>query len=134
MEDLLDWLTAQLDEDERVARAAGYHQWRLGIMFGTVIAEGNGKTVCRDCYEYDAEHIARHDPDRVLHEVEAKRIMMAILVQLLVPVPIPPGAPAATARYEAIAEDAERKLSISLMKLLALPYSDRPGYQEAWRP
>jgi hypothetical protein len=69
----INFVRLQLDDDERWARAAGWHQWQMGIMYGTVIATGNGKTVARDCREYDAEHIARHDPARVLREVESLR-------------------------------------------------------------
>lgn len=76
-EDLVAFLRARLDEDERVARAAGWHRWQLGIMYGTVHAPGNGKTVAMGCREYDAEHIARHDPARVLRELAVKRALLA---------------------------------------------------------
>lgn len=82
MNDLLAFLTARLDEDERIATAASPGPWI------TVEAEcdlvdveselGHVVRSCRDCLtegcdHFDAQHIARHDPARVLRDVEAKR-------------------------------------------------------------
>ena len=81
---LLEFITARLDEDEATARAAGDGRWRVdhwldprsscptgcscrrveGLDF-TVFDEGGHD-------EAQAEHMARHDPARVLREVEAR--------------------------------------------------------------
>lgn len=98
MDDLITWLRAQLDEDERAARA-----W---MPFGTPTAA-------------DREHIARHDPARVLAEVDAKR---RILDEC----------------ESAIRKSAPRSnlndLGWTVLRPLALPYADRPGYRDEWRP
>lgn len=54
------------------------------------------------------EHIARHDPARVLAECEAKRRIM-------------------TMDFERYGEQVE------LLYMLALPYAGHPDYEEAWR-
>jgi hypothetical protein len=55
MDDLIAFLQARLDEDERSA-----HAW---------LPFGNPDAAARD-------HIARHDPGRVLAEVAAKRAIL----------------------------------------------------------
>lgn len=98
------------------------------------------RTYANDIIEMDsaaAGHIIRHDPARVLREVEAKRIMLALAIQMLTPVPIPPDTSAIVARIELIVEEHERKLAdrlLHLLHLLALPYADRDGYREEWKP
>jgi Family of unknown function (DUF6221) len=79
MSDLVEFLTARLDEDAAAARDAYYEGQRW-------ITEEEG--VYRypdddlDLVHYanrktDARHIARWDPARVLREVEAKRAVLA---------------------------------------------------------
>jgi hypothetical protein len=61
-------------------------------------------------------HIARHDPARVLAEVVAKRRILDLFT--------PP-----------VSEWGSETLRLyGLAQLLALPYADRPGYREEWRP
>lgn len=139
MDDLVQWLRAQLDEDERIARAGG-NRWRFeqlrdgpaGEPGGYVLDLGRTSIVDIGFMDDDvllpdeAAHIAEHDPARVLREVDAKR---------------------------RIAEHHDRYRSESLgngpacftcgpglgfpcptMRALALPYADRPGFHEEWRP
>lgn len=121
------FLRARLDEDERSARAASGATWQLGVMFGTVIAVGNGKTVARDCVEALAEHIARHDPARVLRDVEAKRRIVDryedALVRLDDPEYSTPEARTQIREYEDF-----------VLPALALPYAEHPDYRDEWRP
>jgi len=73
---LVAFLNARLDEDadlaRRCARAAGCGEWT-----------GHGNAVHSrqvDLTEFDpaiAQHVARHDPARVLRDVEAKRRVMS---------------------------------------------------------
>ena len=72
-EQLVSAVRAALDETERYARAAGYHRWRPDFELDIVVAVSNGKTVARDCRDYDSRHIARHDPAAVLRRVAADR-------------------------------------------------------------
>lgn len=138
--DLVQWLTAQLDEDERVARAASGEEWgavsptQPYVIFDVAAYKAN-KTlrtvgaVAGVEHAEDRAHIAEHDPARVLREIEAKR--------------------GALARYEFACTEAtapnvdeeERETRVrvaaafqSCVLLFASVYSDRPGFQESWRP
>jgi hypothetical protein len=120
MDDLVTWLRAQLDEDERVARAASDWPWEATISSSGEQGDVQGVTSAFEdycCSAEDAAHIARWDPARVLAEVDAKRQMLDWL--------------------------AESELSDGttwsfngdeLLKLLALPYADRSGFREEGRP
>jgi hypothetical protein len=106
VEDLVRWLGAQLDEDGRIARACpGDGEWEARHI----------KVYGPDLSAEVRAHMAVHDPARVLREIDAKR--------------------------RVIAEAAEYEPGISgyaemwtVLRLLALPYADRPGYREEWAP
>lgn len=135
--DLAAWLRAQLDEDEMVAAEA--IQATTGRWTARETDWGGGTVVEDDCgamilpttrtggMQY--QHIAAHDPARVLRAIAAKRRVIADY------------------------EDAERTLSVAgpgtpphdimtgatntlrrMLRLLAAEYADRPGYREEWRP
>ncbi|AMM12338.1 DUF6221 family protein [Streptomyces albidoflavus] len=117
--DLIAFLRARLDEDEAVARAAtagpwvesgvGDHGW--GVSFS---APGSGVEADDSSQgRADAAHIARHDPARVLAEVEAKRQIVE--------------------RYAWLCEHGDTG-GAWVLPLLALPYADHPDYRDAWRP
>jgi hypothetical protein len=80
---LRDFIAARLDEDFDVATAAGSGRW---------VHEGHGRVGDDSADDYNdyvivydegapteaqADHIARHDPARVLREVAAKRRVLA---------------------------------------------------------
>lgn len=94
--DLVTWLRAQLDEDERRA---------------PLVAD-----------------IMRLRPatarfaDRLLAEVDAKRAVLDIWER------------ENAQRYVHAEGESRSWLVDEVVKLLALPYADRPGYEEAWRP
>jgi hypothetical protein len=138
--ELIEWLRTQFDEDERAAieaaRAIADHTYapvevdqhaeaarhwhaRRWLYQSKISAagekdwQGGSPEVTDSVWTEVGEHIARHDPARVLREVEAKRR----IVDLFGP------------RHERHDPDA-----FDLLMLLALPYSDRPGYQKVWRP
>ena len=133
MVELVEWLRAQFDEDERIARAAtpgpwsvndeSYAEWVIAANGTEVVAGGRwgGEASVFESTE-DALHIAAHDPARVLREIDAKRRIIAehwlngwvcdTCDDGEVP---PPPFPCPT------------------LRLLALPYADRPGYREEWR-
>lgn len=150
MTDLITWLRAQLDEDERVALAAKSNtgRWRWDHGFGAMcndkecpygvlmdVAEPDdvfAGTVVMEVHGYDvteawqgADHIARHDPARVLREVAAKR---AILDEH----------DAAFERRQHHRDDLASAgallTMVRVVKTLAAPYSDREGYREEWTP
>jgi hypothetical protein len=110
-----EWLRVQLDEDDRVARAAERYWHGVRIESATAAEE---------------DHARRHEPARVLAEVEAKRRILATVV------------PDATGldmqvdgefRVGPRDDLAEPYLGDVLMRLLALPYADRPGFRAEWR-
>jgi hypothetical protein len=146
---LAEWLLAQFAEDEAVARAATPGPWRVcaeGSEGSRIAPEGGGTIRERSRFlgimngrvqpedGHNATHIARHDPARVLAECESKRGIVEICASDIVDVDGDDGdgwcwEPADWRWHAMMQEDAYRRL-----KLLALPYADRPGYREEWRP
>lgn len=138
---LPEWLRAQLDTDERIARAVPVdlgHEWSDPGPWIIAGPGGGGREAevakAADGLEMPlaeavAHHIAAHDPARALREIEAKRAIVA--------------------RYEFACREAaalniseeEREVWVrvggalqSCVLLLAAIYADRPGYDEAVRP
>jgi hypothetical protein len=119
-DDLVTWLTAQLDADERAAGAASPGPWGynptqefrmpgsgpLEFVKGGVEPDFHGIAATGPADDpqsmADATHIARHDPTHVRHDVKAKRKII------------------------------ERYRDSELIRLLAAGYRDRPGYREEW--
>lgn len=77
-EDLITWLSAVLDEDERLARAATPGPWKDGA--GTVALHSTGMDEITGYVheQADIDHIVRHDPAAVLADIAAKRQIVAI--------------------------------------------------------
>jgi hypothetical protein len=148
MNDLVTWLSAQLDEDERIAVAAaslcGCHgpapEWDFAD------DDNGGRIAIRDNPHPDirqrltgrwnrsyndlfiARHIAHHDPARVLAEVAAKQEVLDHAKEW-----------AATLRHtpDGWTEQTATAYRMAMewtLRLLAAPYADRPGYREEWRP
>jgi hypothetical protein len=76
--DLVEFIKARIDEDEATARAVEA-SWRCVPGTGEIVAsDGTNAEVCGEAHwEGVGEHIARHDPARVLREVEARRRTLA---------------------------------------------------------
>ncbi|MFF2673785.1 DUF6221 family protein [Streptomyces niveus] len=125
------FLRARLDHDELVAREAPSGPWRhaptarhhatasgrseeavSGADAVCIATTGEGRQAL-----VAAEHIARHDPARVLREVEAKREVVRQSVDLH------------AGDNPLVAYSAGVTL-----RALALPYADHPDYLAAWRP
>lgn len=148
MDDLVTWLRGQLDEDERVAREAGPGPWMAittrdftgGPDSALDLGGPTGRVVLAGWFDDDpirppeSEHIARWDPARVLAEVDAKR---RILDEILAYESKIDGEWGCCHSAEGIAAGQcpdIRPDDIHAVRLLALPYADRPGYREEWRP
>ena len=153
MDDQVQWLRAQLDEDERIAREAGAsvgpvlgamnwrlaesgsddggRYWRITTLapddtVPTVELVGSGMSGGGVHEEALGRHIVAHDPARVLREIDAKRQVLAEYEQ---------AARYATTTWGQSNADQSRARTLGkVMRLLALPYADRPGYKESWRP
>jgi hypothetical protein len=155
MDDLVVWLRAQLDEDERIARAATDGPWwynpgkqwlgpeafekydlRQGEEFvgyggphpftGAVCATGPAS---HPQSMRDAAFIAAHDPARVLRELEANRGIVSAYETALAAFNDSGPAMANYDRLTGSVSSLRRSL-----ELLATVYADRPGYREEWRP
>lgn len=77
--ELIAQLRAQLDADERIAKAASPGPWDHGGD-GLVWQPRLGDPVSGSTEPEDAEHITRWNPTRVLAEVKAKRELLDCLV------------------------------------------------------
>lgn len=145
MSDLVEFLKARLDEDERHALAVEDNSapWRgRWVVHGEALKTYNGWTLI---YKKAGDttpfrpgllaHIARHDPARVLREVEAKRQIVE-LHQEGVSNDLPPDEePTAEGIFcMACTPVGEPPFyPCSTLRLLALPYDDHPDFQEEWR-
>lgn len=131
---LTDFLLARIAEDEAMARDALHADavtpgsWMTEHHNSEYHAEpdcchiaedrhGHYWTVASEVYIPIAEHIARHDPARVLAECGAKRDIIEMACNI---------------------DDSDDEYAVSLrdgvLATLALPYVDHPDYDEAWRP
>jgi hypothetical protein len=118
--DLIAFIQARLDEDEQVARRVEA-AWRCIAGTGEIVAsDGTHAEVCAEAHwEGVGEHIARHDPARVLREVEAKRKLLAYLVSL---------------EDKATDNNWWNLDTCEPFQLLAATWSDHPGYRAEWAP
>lgn len=134
---LTDFLAERYAEDEYVAQMAAEdasaganwhaeatcnHSGHAGVKGenGEIIVYDEGSPT--DC---EARHIARHDPARVLREVEAGRKILAEYDAALDRKRQHPGDVASSADLLAI---------LRIVKVLAGVWSDHPDYGEALRP
>ncbi len=130
---LAEFLLARIAEDEAAARAAQFSNGRwhrtgewarataVARDFGPDVVLERSGTLAWD----DNEHIARHDPARVLAECEAKRRIITEAapgiekLQVLV-----------DGEWGPEGEDEPERL----LRLLALPYAAHEDYLQEWRP
>lgn len=156
-ESLVEWLSAQLDVDQKLAQSAHLGPWRVEFhdyahesywlvesRAGDVVTngyEGGGATT-----EANAAHIAAWDPARVLAEVAAKRRIIAEHPTLTIFSEDMAGGE----RIEVPEWYCRRCFDTSgrppwddvdrveepcpTLRLLALPYAGRDGWREEWAP
>lgn len=136
-DDLAAFLKARFDEDEQTAHAATPGRWRVTHdPLGTHVenGDGTGRIVMKSgadrsdgLGEQNAAHIARHDPARVLREVEAKREIVGHCQYFL----------GWTAKHDSGVTDHEiatmRFAGREILLRLALPHAGHPDYREEWR-
>ena len=159
MTGLAEFILARIAEDEAVAKAADVKQcdpeWfcspvraaRAGTV--TVRSKRDKRPMARvesvTADEPDditdgtavAEHIARHDPARVLAECEAKRRIVELHWGRRTWVEAESPVPGAYVCDFCSADDAPPDWTLypcDHLRLLALPYADHDSYQESWRP
>lgn len=155
--DLVAFLRARLDKDEQAAQAVGCveieavdHLWETKYLN---LRQPDGEV--RHTAEFSAEladHIARHDPARVLAEVDAKRQIVAASNADCLPGCaaehtfsgscalrwMGPASEAGGTRWvhDAVgaAVPAPPATTGYVLRLLALPYREHPDYQPEWAP
>lgn len=161
--ELVTWLRAQLDEDERVARTIKLEPWVLSPATGThggwlwVFGKRSADQIWGGDQPRVGQYIVQWHPERVLAEVAAKRALLELHAPTLENVEwwhdqtgkgkalvCPSCHPAHPSEwYPAFGEAGEPPEGFvpsyvlapcpTLLSLL-LPYADRPGYREEWRP
>jgi hypothetical protein len=127
-DDVVAWLRAQLDNDEVIARRASTivpAPWRH-VEARSVIIDAHTRDIAKVGY-VEAQHMERHDPIRVLVEVEAKRRTLDHLAININGEPL-------VLVCDVACECPGGSDTCRLVRLLALPYADQPGYREEWRP
>jgi hypothetical protein len=143
---------ARIAEDEEVARAASPAPWSYpgvaSVAGGTLYdstrriadvtyeqPEDHDGSIVRHLLVPEADangtHMARWDPARVLAECEAKRRIVSLHTT----------EPRVIWREEVVDGDPDPRLVPHVesapnptLRLLALPYTDHPDYDETWRP
>ena len=133
MNDLIEFLRARLDEDERVARAAverGMSVWEAheqGRVAMVSLPDGDALIYDEGSPNDDqARHIARWDPARVLAEVQAKRRIVDEVAPEMETIEW------VRDQEFAASSDPTEYQSRKLLGLLATSYADHPDYDPAW--
>lgn len=148
MDELIAFLLARLDEEEAAAKTATEspwaweatgekdNSWAIGLVqteegetISGRIDAGEGIVIDGVCESIngrlaDAVHIIRHDPARVLREVEAGRMVLDLAATIM-----QSDIPVAFGSHKGAA-DALRLV----LAAWATIYSDHPDYQEEWKP
>ncbi|APY88193.1 hypothetical protein DCW30_05760 [Streptomyces alfalfae] len=133
MDELVQWYGEQLDADERIAEAATPGPWRVRDE-GVVGDDGQHWPVAyTDSYRAreDCLHVAAHDPARVLREIDVKRQLVALHA---VDYRERPDRVLGEVDDPFCAECVGERYPCTTLRLLALPYADRSGCREEWRP
>ena len=132
--EIVVFLRARLEEDEHIARAAVAAPWAAkggSISGGSPPNHGDFGEVHILPYasnEYDpdeatAAHIARHDPARVLADIQSKRRVVDAYVEWS----------AVPQAQVANFNDGFAAGLLSAVEALAAAYSDHPDYRPGWR-
>lgn len=133
---LVAFLRERLDEDAAIAQASAGAQWAaVGPSMVAVDAAWIGESkharnrlgyVAAFEHEQDQSHAVRHDPARVLAEVDAKRRILdehqtTIMSQYWCATCHVPG-------------DVPGSNWCMTLRLLAVPYAQHPSYRKEWTP
>ncbi len=142
---IVEFIRQQLDEDERVAKAAEGHSLFDGTGIYIFRNESVGRSETVVIPSHLATYIARWDPARVLREVEAGRRMLS----LHSPTDwqgYSAGVPIVGQQCEYCASLCHSRSGLGCespadalwpcdsVRILALPFVGLPGYREEWRP
>lgn len=126
---IVEFLEARIAEDEAVARRAGGPShtpclhWEAGETNGDGIRRIDGVPVAGHSWPHEMDHIARHDPARVLAECAAKRRLLRAHAKWCHNVH--------DTQYPNMDYDASYWWTLLVF---ASVYADHPDFQEEWRP
>ena len=118
LDELIEFFLARIAEDEAAARLADgvtdkqEDDWQ-DVTQPLTLADTLKHESWAKKYGYAYEHIARHDPARVLRECEAKRRIVETAQDI---------------------DMIENEWGQSILRDLASVYSDHPDYREEWKP
>ena len=145
-ETLADWLLVQIAEDERRARAAGNVKFWKDDIGRSWIESPHGRVDLDEgsmplTVAMLMNHVVMHLPARVLAECESKRLIVEEHT------PKPPlwevdYCPRCRSDEEIDVGSYDQvhmvpdsvEFPCSTLRALAVPYADRPGFREEWRP
>ena len=121
-----EFLLARIAEDKRVAteaaEATGRQQWGPGDLPSSGPPNDGA-----------AEHVARHDPARVLAECAAKLRLVLACRDTRPDMKFLGARPEGLADFPLSPTD-QHQLAAVTLALLALPYADHHDYRQEWRP
>jgi hypothetical protein len=125
--DLVQWLTEQIDQDERVANAA------VVDLRGTTWQSFADALWKRTDVDAICDHVEAHYPSRVLRQVAAYRRILAAVEHWRDPHPGQPceklDGPYGPCELHFAAKD---RLDPYALRILVEIYSDRPGFDPSW--
>jgi hypothetical protein len=131
-DDPVAFLKARYDEDEELARQAletgTAPMWDPASNVFLMPGLRNRRRLAAQGVEGALDgaveaHIARHDPARVLREIEAKQELLSRYEAMESGVLVLIGVESILSEYRRV-----------ILPQLALPYADRPDYRDEWRP
>ena len=107
--EIIEFLRSRLAEDEEAALDAGSDHWELDSPYLSTHGNLGPRRLGA------LQHMARHDPERVLREIEAKRLRVGAIERWLV-------------------DDPDDPTALWLAKAEAQPFSDHPEWHQEWKP
>lgn len=122
--DLIEFLTKCNDEDEAAAKAAASETWRVDRETGYFHVYSEDDGIAFDLSPGDADHIALHDPARVLRECAARREVIALWRSWQKP---------DTKEDPLYVAGVTNTLARVLKQDAESAYADRPGFRDEWR-
>jgi hypothetical protein len=140
--EIMEFYAARLDEDESTAGHAGGHEWHTGCTCEGGVCrgypaceqvEGDDITIYNEGgHDADqAAHIARHDPARVLREVEAGRELLTRYRETAIHL-ADNAATMLNGQFRAAV--AAQGAQLAAIRDRAAVWSDHPDYDPVWTP
>jgi uncharacterized protein DUF6221 len=122
--ELIKWIREQLDEDERIAGGCSGTDWWEHPKNWVSAPPLN--RVALVVHDGDRAHILRHDPTRVLRDIETDRKLISDYAD---------AHEAVDAADHPDMYDVGRAQGLEeALRYRALRFDARPGYREEWRP